>query len=91
MFAIRTFKPAELPYKVVGSNLQTNTFEIAYTICRTQFKNISIVAVKDWEMLVKHTAVKGNAIVHLREMKVSCKSVIATPFILTPALALHRG
>jgi hypothetical protein len=71
MFAIRALKPAGLPYKVVGSNLQTNTFKIAYTIHRTQFKSISIVAVKDLEMLVKHAAVKGNAIVHLREMKVS--------------------
>jgi hypothetical protein len=34
--------------------------------------------VKDWETLVRQTATKGNAILHLREMKVSW-SVIATP------------
>ena len=71
MLAIRALKPAGLPYKVVGSNLRTNAFEIAYTVCGTQFKNISIAAVKDWETLIKQTAVKGNAILHLREMKVS--------------------
>ena len=71
MIAIRALKPAGLPYKVVSSNLRTNTFEIVYTIHGTQFKNISIVAVKDWETLVRQTAAKGNAILHLREMKVS--------------------
>jgi hypothetical protein len=71
MFAIRAFKPTGLPYKVVSSNLRTNAFEIAYTICGTQFKNISIAVMKDWETLVKQTAVKGNAILHLREMEVS--------------------
>jgi hypothetical protein len=71
MLAIRALKPAGLPYKVVSSNLRTNAFEIAYTIYRTQIKNISIVAVKDWETLVKQTAVKGKAILYLREIKVS--------------------
>jgi hypothetical protein len=71
MLAIRALKPAGLSYKVVGSNLRTNAFEITYTIRATQFKNISIALVKDWETLVKQTAVKGTAILHLREMKVS--------------------
>ena len=71
MIAIRALKPAGLPYKIVGSNLRTNAFEITYTIRGTQFKNISIAAAKDWETLVRQTAAKGNAILHLREMKVS--------------------
>jgi hypothetical protein len=71
MVAIRTLKPAGLPYKIVNSNLRTNTFEIAYTIRGTQFKNISITVVKDWETLVRNTTARGNAILHLREMKVS--------------------
>jgi hypothetical protein len=71
MISIRALKPAGLPYKIVGSNLRTNAFKIAYTIRGTQFKNISIAVVKDWETLVRQTATKGNAILHLREMKVS--------------------
>ena len=99
MLTIRALKPVGLPYKVVGSNLRTNAFEITYTIHAAQFKNISITTVKDWEMtnafeitytihatqfknisitmvkdwgtLAKQIAVKGNAILHLREMKVS--------------------
>ena len=47
MLTIIALKPTGLPYKVVGSNLRTNAFEIAYTIHGTQFKNISIVVVKD--------------------------------------------
>jgi hypothetical protein len=71
MISIRALKPAGLPYKIVGSNLRTNAFKIAYTIRGTQFKNISIAVAKDWETLVRQTATKGNAILHLREMKVS--------------------
>jgi hypothetical protein len=71
MISIRALKPAGLPYKIVGSNLRTNAFKIAYTIHGTQFKNISIAVAKDWETLVRQTATKGNAILHLREMKVS--------------------
>ena len=69
MIAIRALKLTGLPYKVVGSNLRINTFKIIYTICGTQFKNISIVAEKDWEMLVRQIVVNSNAILHLREMK----------------------
>jgi len=56
MISIRAPKPAGLPYKIVGSNLRTNAFEIAYTIRGTQFKNILIAVVKDWETLVRQTA-----------------------------------
>jgi len=56
MISIRALKPAGLPYKIVGSNLRTNAFKIAYTIRGTQFKNISIVVGKDWETLVRQTA-----------------------------------
>ena len=90
MLTIRVLKPTGLPYKVVSSNLRTNAFEIAYTICATQFKDISIAAVKDWETLVKKTAVKGNAILHLREMKVSWSAIVSL-FTLTSLVALHRG
>ena len=72
MLAIRALRPVGLPYKVVSSNLRTNAFKIAYTIHATQFKNISITMVKDWETLVKQIAVKGNAILHLRENVQMC-------------------
>ena len=69
MQAIRSSKPAGLPYKIVGDILRTMNFDLEYSINRTQFKNISITAAKNWDEIGEH-AKKGEAKLAMHEMKV---------------------
>ncbi|KAJ6485306.1 hypothetical protein C8R47DRAFT_1196825 [Mycena vitilis] len=52
-------------FKVVGHQLRTTRFKVNWTISRTDYKNMQLSSVKDFEELVKQVMEKAKAVVTL--------------------------